>query len=833
MKRLIVFLFSVFAVLQLHAQTPRQVVSGKVVDAESQQALPGVIVRWRADSSNAFTVTTDAQGRFRMKAIPTGRHDFEFRLLGYELLMVPDVAIGAGKEVVLQIEMKERFTEMEAIEIKASNPSETLNELTLLSARQFRIEETERYPGSRQDPARMASNFAGVQGTNDTRNDIVVRGNSPSSTLWRLDDIDIPNPNHFAVPGSMGGPVSILNNKYLGNSDFLTGAFPAQYGNANGGVFDVKMRNGNADRFEHTFQFGVLGTELASEGPINKKTGASYLATYRYSTLDLLQGLNLRIGTDAVPQYQDAGFRILLPTKKAGTFALWGIGGISNINIVVSALDFKEVLENESYGDKNRDQYFNTRMGVLGLSHTLNLNTRSWMKTVVSTSAQDVKAHHDLILRSASGTPLQPFPRIMDYRFLEKRITMHLFVQTKWSGRSTTRTGIMATWNGLQYYDHVKAFGFGDSIPQLVIDSLPWKTRVDYRGGYATAQAYFHWKYRLTQLWTFSAGLYAQASGLNARFVAEPRVALNWQVRENQKISLGAGLHSQNQLNYLCFAAPDTLIRNGVKVANSEKLRDNQGLKFSRSLQSVLGYDLQLGPMFRIRAEAYYQQLWDIPVYALASGISLINQGASFSRFFPVYSMANRGTGRNQGIELTIEKFFSKHYFFLVSGSLYDSKYTASNGKTYDTDYNGRFILNALTGVEFPVGKSRRNAWSAGTKVTYAGGRRYSPVDVNASAVMYDVVPVESAINSLQFPDYFRWDLRLAYKIHRNRTKEDQGQQRRGRTHEIAVDLINVLNIRNVLALSYSPDPQNPQADPLAKTYQLGFLPLFYYKLDF
>jgi len=818
-----------------YSQNNKQVVRGRVLDKESNAPLPGALIRWANDKDQTHAAACDADGYFKLLQVPIGRQDFEVSMLGYKSFLIPDVIVTSGKEVILNIQLEEAIQQMNMVEIKASDKSGTVNEMTILSSRQFRVEETERYPGSRQDPARMASNFAGVQGTNDTRNDIVIRGNSPASTLYRLEDIDIPNPNHFAVPGSMGGPVSIINNKYLGNSDFLTGAFPAMYGNVNGGVFDLKMRNGNQERNEHTFQFGVLGTEIASEGPISKANRSSYMINYRYSTLDMLQGLNLRIGTDAVPKYQDFGFRINIPTKKAGTFSLWSIGGMSSIDIVVSDKSFEDVQKNESYGDKNRDQYFKTNMGVIALSHVIPLGKNTWMKTTLAASKQSVTANHDLILRDSTSTPIYPFPKILSYKFQEQKSTLAWFVHSKINARSSVRGGFFMNRYDENLYDQVKIIGLKDSLPSLV-NSISWKVRANYKGNFFLIQPYIQWKYRLSDLLTLSAGVYSQHVTLNKQTTIEPRLGIRWDFRENQSLSLGAGLHSQMQQSYTYFAIPDSIVNLAGVEANTQRIRTNEKMGLSRSSHLVLGYDRSFSQNFRIKLETYYQTLWDVPVYTVSSGISLINSGATFSRFMPLYSMQNTGTGRNYGMELTVEKFFSKHYFFLFSGSLYDSKYTGSNGKTYDSDFNGKFILNLLGGVEYPVGKSGKNTIGSSTKITYAGGRRYSPVDVAASARIYDVVPLESSINSMQFPNYYRWDVRLSYKINRSRSKviaDGVIRPLRGITHEFAVDLVNVLNVRNVLALSYSPNPKNLTADPLVKNYQLGFLPLFYYKIDF
>lgn len=818
-SRLLLLVFVNFSLFTF-AQNLTQTVKGRITDKESRSPLPGAIVRLTSDTTFKLATQTDDEGYFRLENIPIGRRDFTISYIGYKTITIPDVTVSSGKEVVLTIELEEALHETEEVVITNTDKSGTLNEMSTVSSRMFRVEETERYPGSRQDPARMAANFAGVQGSNDTRNDIVVRGNSPAALLWRLEEVDIPNPNHFNIAGSMGGPVSIINNKYLGASDFMTGAFPAMYGNANGGVFDVRMRNGNADKYETTFQFGLLGTELTSEGPLKRSSRASYLVTYRYSTLEMLQGLKLNLGTNAVPKYQDAGFKINLPTKKAGTFSIWGIGGMSSIDIVVSKFkDFSEI--NESYGEKNRDQYFSSSMGVAGVSHLFQLNKKTYLKTILAQSGNTTSARHDLVMRGNDGQPLNPYPEILNFDQREAKTTLAFYANTKLTARHSYKVGFFVSNLYNNFYDKVKIVGVQDSTPALVQNSA-FKVRLNEVATYQLVQPYIQWRFKMRENLVLSTGIYSQWLSLNNAFVVEPRAGVRWEMKPRHTLSFGYGLHSQMQSTYIYFTRPDTLVDNGVKTPNVNKEEANKNLGFSRSQHFVLGYDFNVNKEFRIKVETYYQNLWNIPVYAIPSGVSLVNQGATFSRFFPLYSMENKGTGQNYGIELTVEKFFSKHYFFLWSTSLFDSKYTGSNGKTYDTDFNGNYVTNLLAGLEYGLGKSKKNTLSFGTKLTYAGGRRYSPADVAASSKIYDIVPQEDKINSLQFPNYFRFDLRIAYKVNNKKV-----------THEIALDLVNVLNTKNVLALSFSPDPKNPTADPLRKNYQLGRLPLFYYKIDF
>lgn len=818
-RYLLLFGFAIlFSFNSFSQATYTQTVRGQVVDKVSSVGLPGVVVRLKNDSTKKHVATTDANGNFKIEGIPVGRRAFIVSLIGYNTLPLNDIIVSSGKETFLNIELEESLVQMDEVVVNADEQKDVVTNMQAVNVKTFSIEETERYPGSRQDPARMASNFAGVQGTNDSRNDIVVRGNSPSGLLWRLEEIDIPNPNHFAVAGSAGGPTAIINNKYLANSEFYTGAFPANYGNALGGVFDLKMRNGNNQKHERTFQFGLLGTELSVEGPINKEKGSSYFVNYRYSTLKMLSGLNIKLGTSAVPQYQDGAFRFNFPTKKAGVFSLSGIGGMSTIKIILSTQTERP---KELYGDLNRDQYFASNMGVVILNHSYSFNSRTLMKTSLAYSGQGLNVDHYLVLRDKSFKPNDTLPQILGYDFLETKSTLAWYIKYKMNAKNSFKAGFFVNAFHVDFYDQVKINSRYDTIAQHIIDK-PFKTRINSKADFYLVQPYIAFVHKFNEKWSTNLGVFAQYLTLSNSWVVEPRASLRCQFKSNQSLSLAYGMHSQMQPTYLYFATPDSLVREGKVYSNPGKIQDNKNLGFSKSQHAVLGYDLQISKYFRTKVEAYYQYLWDIPVYAVPSSVSLLNRGASFNRFFPIYTMENKGTGYNYGLEFTLEKIFSKHYFFLYSASLFDSKYTASNGKTFDTDFNGQYMMNLLAGLEYEIGKSKKNSINVSTKFTYGGGKRYSPVDIAASNAVMDVVADNDKVNTLQFNPYNRLDLRIAYKINKKKA-----------TYEIALDLVNIMNTKNVLALSYAPDPANINADPLIKNYQLGFLPLFYVKVDF
>jgi len=662
----------------------------------------------------------------------------------------------------------------------------------------------------------MASNFAGVQGADDSRNDIVIRGNSPSGVIWRLDGINIPNPNHFAIPGTAGGPVTILNNKFLANSDFYTGAFPAEFGNGIAGVFDLKMRNGNDEKHEFSGQLGLLGTELTVEGPLNKKSKASYLAMYRYSTLQIFQFLNINVGTDAIPQYQDAAFRLNFPLSKGGNIAFFGIGGTSTIDIILS-----EAIEPDTatliYGDNERDQYFTTRMGVVGMSYTKPLNKSTFFKATVSAAHSRVDAKHDFIVRHVDeGTGLfvlDSLPQILDYYFQENKYSAYVNITKKVNRKLSFKLGVNTDYLDLDYQDSARAYAPEFSYPDNIALE-PWAVRWDAKRRAILVQPYIQFKYKTSEKLSFTGGVTGMYSSINENSLSpvEPRLGMSYQLDQKQRISAGLGLHSQMISPYILYYYDPKVVAQGQYGENY-----NEGLGFFKSAHAVLSYDRYLGKNSRLKAETYYQYLYDIPVEFGSSSFSLINAGAGFSRFFP-NPLENAGIARNYGLELTIEKFFSSGFYYLFTGSVFDAKYQGSDQVWRNTSFNGKYAVNALFAKEFTF--NSKSSLNIGGKVTYAGGRWFGPVDDEASKKVLEVIYQDDLVNTEQFRPYFRADFKINYRVNTRKV-----------THELAIDLINVFATKNILTLTYAPD--HPSGNPIVEEYQLGFFPVFYYKIDF
>lgn len=802
MKRGLLLLTTLLTTLFSFAQ-PKQTVRGKIYDSETNFQIIGAKITLLSDDSlTKFQVLTNEEGAFRIDNVPVGKYQLTAYYPTYDLKTIT-LEVNSGKEAIANIPLSERIIEQPEVKITARKKGAVINEMALISAQQFSVEETNRYPGSRMDPARMASNFAGVQGADDSRNDIIIRGNSPLGVVYKVEGVDIPNPSHFAISGSTGGPVSIINNKILGNSDFFMSAFPSEYGNSTSGIFDLKLRNGNTNRHEFTGQFGFLGTEFLAEGPMSKNGRSSYLVMGRYSTLSLFQKIGIQLGTDAVPVYGDAAFKFNFLTKKGGAFSFYGMGGKSSISILIS--EQKEYSE-EFYGEGDRDQYFGTSMGVTGLSYKKSLNEKTYIASTLALSYDEQHANHNYLIRSLESDSItirvdSIYP-LMGYKFATTKASGFFSINHKINKQHLIKAGINVDVMFMNQLDSAR----------ILVTDTNFVVRWDYKGSAAMIQPFIQWKYRISDKMDFTAGIHSQYFSLSNSFsYVEPRLGWKLKMNKGQAVFAGAGMHSSTQPLY-------TYTYHKLDNAGN-KIYHNKNMDFSRSLHTGLGYEKAFEKGFNVRTEVYYQYLYNIPVTVTPSSFSLINMGGGFARFFPD-SLKNTGTGHNYGIELTVQKFFDKSFFFLFSGCLYDSKYTGSDGVLRNTSYNGSYVTNFLAGKEFKL--NSKQTISLGMKVTMAGGKRYGYADPVQSSLYNEVIFKDSLYNERQFKDYFRADFKINWKFNADKV-----------THEIGLDLVNIFNTKNLLSLTYAPNLKNPSADPFAEKQQLGFLPIFYYKIDF
>jgi CarboxypepD_reg-like domain len=789
-------LFVTLLVIPTFAQTT-QTVRGRVIDEVSKTPLIGVNIIVVRAGDVPLGASTDENGDFKISSVPLGRQTIKASYIGYEEQTMPNVVVTAGKEVVLNLALTENANQLNEVVVTANTKEDktaTNNDLAVLSSRSFNIDDTKRYAGALGDPSRMAANFAGVVGGNDSRNDIVVRGNSPTGMLWQLEGLNIPNPNHFGALVSTGGPVSMLNNNNLDKSDFMTSAFPAQYGNAVAGVFDIKLKDGNNQKLEKVAQIGFNGFELGLEGPFSKNKKSSFIINYRYSTLGVFQKLGIEFGTGGnTPNYQDLNYKFTFPTKNNGKFTVFGIVGNSSIDLLGSKTDLKKN-KTDLYGNENQDSYPVFGANITGASFEKNLSKKSFAKFTLGYSSTSQKFTSDSLTRNNDLDVVSKTLRT-NAEFTTNKTSFVFYTRTKFDSKNSLTSGIYVDYQNFRLFNH-------DFYANVNKDTI----HIDIKDNNLLTQAYTQWKHRFNNQFSFIAGAHLQNYSLNSQTVVEPRVSISYQINGRKSLSLGYGLHHQAPLITTAYTQLKT---------NAGVTYPNKNLDFMTSQHYVLTYDWNLSETLRLKAEAYYQSLSNLPVEKNPSAFSTTNSGISFAPDYEV-NLVSKGTGTNYGVELTLERFFNKGYYFLITTSLFDSRYKGSDGVERNTAYNTQYVFNALAGKEFRVGKNK-NFLSFNLKVTSIGGRYLTPLDVAASAARGQAVYVRSLAYSEKQIPYFRTDFRIAYR-----------KEYKKSTMEISLDLQNVTGNQNIFAQTY-----NPRTNAIANQYQQGFFPVPTFRYTF
>ena len=767
------------------SQNYTQTIRGSINDYDTKEVLIGAtfVILNQDPFIGSYT---DINGKFKIEKVPFGRYNIKVTYIGYQDFYIKELEIGAGKEIILNIELHQKLYLGKEVEIKSNQHKEnSVNEMTTVSSRTFSVEETNKYAGSWGDPSRMASNYAGVTMVSDKRNDIIVRGNSPIGVLWRLDGMAIPNPNHFSIAGSSGGAISMINANLLDNSDFLTGAFSAEYGNALSAVFDLKMRNGNNEKREYIAQLGVNGFELGAEGPFIKGKSSSYLINYRYSTLGVLDLFGISI-IEAVPQFQDISFKLNFPIKKS-IISIFGIGGKS------SALYEPEADSSKWENIEDRYGYLSgSKMGVAGISLMQFLSKKSYLKVTFSSSYNNAFFRDD-----STGTDYNIYEN-RKLNSIENNISFSALVNTKLNSRNILRYGVIFKNMNVNNEMYLTTY-----IP---VENTHIVNK--FNGNANLAQAYIQWKFNLSEKITFNSGIHYLNFLLNNKSSIEPRAAIKWNITNTQALSFGFGIHGQMQPLATYFTQ--------TKDSSGNENMPNKNLDFTKSQQFVLSYDWLILEDLRIKLELYYQNLYNVPLDNTKPTNSLINFGTD-DNIFSESVYANSGKGKNYGIEITLEKFFSKNYYFLITGSLFDSKYIDGNKVERNTRYNCNHAFNFLAGKDFKVSKKKNNVFGMSIGVIDIGGQHFTPIDLIASQNSGRTVYIDSLSYSDQFKDFFKVDLRLSYKKNGKKV-----------SHEIAIELNNIFNRRNIESQFYNANKKSIQY-----SYQLERIPIVLYRLKF
>ncbi|WP_111672766.1 TonB-dependent receptor [Algoriphagus litoralis] len=781
MKSTVTVLTFLFSLLyhQVSAQSLTQTLRGKVVDQISRTPLPGATVMI-LNVDPLIGAIADQDGDFKLTAVPIGSYTLRVSFVGYEDLILPAIQVNSGKEVVLTVTLEESIDQMNEVVVLATEKERTVNDMVTVSGRTFSVEETRKFAAAVNDPGRMAASFSGVVGTDDGNNNISIRGNSPNGLLWKMEGIDIPNPNHFVNPGSSGGGISILSSQLLANSDFITGAFPAEYGNALSGVFDLSLRRGNNENREFTFQAGFLGTDLAAEGPIAKNYKGSYLINYRYSTLAFLSKLGIPLG-DFATDFQDLSLNFYLPAGKKHSFSIFGFGGLSDQAKEAE----KDSLQWTEDFDRYSSSYF-SNTGALGLKHAYMINESNFLQNTILASGHTIGDQTDRLDENYQNQAWYT------ENFGNSKITVSSVLNSKLSPRSNLRTGVYFN----QLYYNLQENGFNQDQDRI-------ETYINSKGNTQSIQAFSQLNLKATERLSFNFGLHYLHLLLNSTNSIEPRFSASYQLDEKQRISFGYGLHSQIQPLGTYFAEMEE---------NGQVIKPNENLGLSKSHHLVIGYDRQLNPFLRMKIEGYYQYLYAIPVKPGSDQTySIINQQWSYI----TDPLINEGYGKNYGAEFTLEQFTHNNFYFLFSASLYNSLYKTQENIWRNTRYNGNANLSLTAGKEYNLKKNR--VLGMNFRSIYGGGLRTTPVNLNESINQGETMYEETMAFENQNPAYFRTDIRISLKWNRPNS-----------TSTLALDIQNLSNRKNIFGSYFE-----PMSGEIITAYQTPLIPLLSYRIEF
>lgn len=755
-------------------EKPTQTVRGIVLDSKTNAPIEFATVRIM--NVGSLGSTTDSLGRFRIDNVPVGRCNIQTSYVGYNANIFNEIPVTSFKEVYMEITLDENIHSLAEVviqpEIKKDKP---LNAMAITGGRMISMEEAGRFANGFDDPARLSSAFAGVAGDVGT-NAVAIRGNSPQFTQWRLEGVEIPNPTHFAdLTGLGGGFLSALSTQVIGNSDFYNGAFPSEYSNALSGIFDMQIRNGNNQKYEHTFQLGILGIDLASEGPISRKYGSSYIFNYRFSTTSLATGNDMNL------KYQDLSFKLNFPTRKAGTFSIWGIGLIDRYK--PEAIDRDEW---ETQGDRQSgNTAFDKAAG--GLTHKYLINADTYIRSSLAATYSKDRTRADQM------TEDDKLVHVGDIRNSKWDIVFNSYLNKKFNSNHINRTGITVT--GLQYdLDYKISPNFGLDVPMEQISKG--------NGGSCVLSAYSSSVINLSNHLTTSLGITAQYFTLNKNWTVEPRAALKWSFNPKHALALAYGLHSRREKLDYYF----------VEQEANGKTESNRYLDFSKAHHFGLTYEWNINSYMHLKVEPYYQYLFRIPVEENSS-FSIINHQS----FYLDRILKNRGSGVNYGIDITLEQYMKNGFYYMITASLFKSKYKAGDNIWRNTRLDKNYLLNILAGKEWMVGRNKQNVLSLNGRIFFQGGDRYTPVDEGKSMIEHDIKFDETRAYSKKFDPSINGDISFSYRINKKKI-----------SHEFSIKMLNVGMRTGMHFYQY-----NEKTHKIEKKDGSGLIPNISYKIYF
>ena len=690
MKRLLsLLLFCNITISFLLAQPVHQV-KGTVIDKSSRQPLEFINVMIVGLNKGGVT---NAEGKFSIGQVPPGIYRLQASAIGYKTVTTPEYILST-RDLHIQIEMEENQTELEGVTVTASPFRRDIE--SPVSLRIIGLQEIEKSPGANRDISRIVQSYPGVAFSPiGYRNDLIVRGGSPSENRFYLDGVEIPNINHFSTQGASGGPVGILNADLIREVNFYTGAFPTDKGNALSSVLDFKLRDGDMERNSLKATLGASEVSLASNGHLGKKT--SYLVSVRQSYLQFLFDM---LGLPFLPTFTDAQFKLKTRFDARNELTVLGLGGIDKMKLNTKAddedneyiLSYLPKIQQETFtlGAVYR-HYAGAHVQSVVASHSY-LNNRN---TKYQQNDESDPEHLMLRLRSTEQNTQLRLENSSSFR--NWKVTV---------GTSLDYSQYSNTAFQKVYTDRAQTFDY-----HTYLGIMRWGLfgTVNYTS--------------IDERFTASLGLRADANNYSAAMKdlsdqLSPRLSLSYQLTEHWSLSGNAGLYYQ--------LPPYTAL--GFK--NNNGLYANKyALRYMQVSQGSVGLNWRKGDTFEVSVEGFYKDYDKIPL-SVADGIPLTCKGNDYG-VIGNELLTSTAQGRSYGAELLLKWLVAKKLNLASSFTLFKSEYRTDKESEYIASaWDNRFIFNLRGTYNLP------RHWSVGMKVSCIGGAPYTPYDADKSSLV-------------------------------------------------------------------------------------------------
>lgn len=757
------------ALLLFFFQNQAQTLRGVVRDGASGERLVGASLTLRpATTAAPATTVTDTAGAYVFRAMKPGIYQLDIDYGGYRPMVIWDIRIAAGKETVLDIDYDQSLSLPEMSVLARANPAG--RPLPPLGAVPLTRAQTERVAATFFDPARLAQAYPGVSGNDDQANGMSIRGNSPAGVRWRLEGLDVVNPNHLPNAGTFAdrpvaasGGVLLFSAQLLDNSTLLTGSLPAGYGDALAGTMDIRLRPGNDRQHEFTFQAGLLGLDAAAEGPLTGRGKSSYLVNYRYSTVGLLSQMGIPFGDEKIV-FQDLSIHLAAPRTRAGDFNVFVLFGNS-------ANDFQHKPDSaaiEAYKDVF-DIDYTSRTLIAGAGWQKQLGRRTRIKAAHAHSGQV----NDRIAQPggiANGMYQKDYS---DEQIAASSLSLSHYLPGRWR----LDEGVSYVLKQYRYdIGRDSETSGGDFKTETV---QPW------------AQA----------SWASASGQTSVVAGvhgllwLNETAIAEPRFSAVQRFGRRHSLSASWGIHSQT---------PAWWQYDGQLIRSSQT-----GLRYAWH---------STDEAWRASLEGFWQTISDAAALFYPNGpVSVLNESEAPFPYFT--GQKGQSEGRNYGVELGAEHRFAAGWFLLANATFFRAQTRLENRGWENSRWDLRRIVHLSGGKEWQktTGERKTRAFGCSGRLTWSGGMRAMPIDLAASEAAAGTVFDAAAGFRVQQPDFFRLDGRVYWRT-------SIGDRRNS---TFAMDFQNMTLRENVAYRYY--DPWTKQVET---KLQLGLIPNLSWRLE-